>query len=252
MRAVAPRPKLRRMPPRMNELRTIAHTNTLRGCQLFMGLPTDELEAIAAFVIPKQLGRGEYLFREGAAAEGFYVVVRGAVNVHRVSAAGKEQVIAIFRPGQSFAEAALASDGGYPANARAIEDSTILLVPKTEVLALLRKRPELALRMLGSMSQHLRVLVSLLDDLTLKDVETRLANWLLKRCPRPIDRAPVEFQLDRTKRVLAAELGTISETLSRTFAKLRTQGLIRVSGKAIGILDPRGLDTLLRRNLGEI
>jgi CRP/FNR family transcriptional regulator len=239
------------MPPRIHEFRTIAHTNTLRRCQLFMGLPAEELEAIAAFVIPRQLGKGEYLFREGAAAEGFYVVVRGAINVHRVSAVGKEQVIAIFRPGQSFAEAALASDGGYPANARAIEDSMILLVPKAEVLALLRKRPELALRMLGSMSQHLRVLVGLLDDLTLKDIETRLANWLLKRCSRPLRASPVDFQLDSTKRVLAAELGTISETLSRTFAKLRAQGLIRVTGKSITILDPRGLDALLRRNLGE-
>ena len=58
--------------------------------------------------------------------------------------------------------------------------------------------------MLGSMSQHLRVIVGLLDDLTLKDMETRLANWLLKQCPRPVVAAEVEIKLDRTKRVLAA------------------------------------------------
>ena len=60
--------------------------------------------------------------------------------------------------------------------------------------------------MLGSMSQHLRVIVGLLDDLTLKDMETRLANWLLKRCPRPITDRAVEIELGRTKRVLAAFL----------------------------------------------
>ena len=54
--------------------------------------------------------------------------------------------------------------------------------------------------MLGSMSQHLRVLVGLLDDLTLKDMETRLANWLLKHCPLPMDDRAIEFKLDRTKR----------------------------------------------------
>jgi CRP/FNR family transcriptional regulator len=230
----------------------IVFANTLRGCQLFTGLPADDLELIASFLVPKEIKKGQYLFREGAASEGFYVVQRGAVNVHRVSAHGKEQVISVFRTGQSFAEAALASAGGYPADARAIEDSTILLVPKADFLGLLRSRPELALRMLGSMSQHLRVLVALLDDLTLKDVETRLANWLLKHCPRPLPAAAVEFQLDRTKRVLAAEIGTVSETLSRTFADFREKKLIRVAGKVITILEPKRLERILQRNLGEL
>ncbi|HZJ17293.1 MAG TPA: helix-turn-helix domain-containing protein, partial [Chthoniobacteraceae bacterium] len=103
-----------------------------------------------------------------------------------------------------------------------------------------------------SMSQHLRILIGLIDDLTLKDIESRLANWLLKRCPRPLRAASATIQLDRTKRVLAAELGTVSETFSRTLAKLRNDQLVRVSGKAITVLNPKKLDELLRRNLGEI
>ncbi|MEQ1851816.1 MAG: Crp/Fnr family transcriptional regulator, partial [Chthoniobacteraceae bacterium] len=245
-------PIIAHMASRQAAFQKIVFANTLRGCQLFTGLPVDDLELIASFLVPKEIKKGQYLFREGAASEGFYVVQRGAVNVHRVSAHGKEQVISVFRTGQSFAEAALASAGGYPADARAIEDSTVLLVPKADFLGLLRSRPELALRMLGSMSQHLRVLVALLDDLTLKDVETRLANWLLKHCPRPLPAAAVEFQLDRTKRVLAAEIGTVSETLSRTFADFREKKLIRVAGKVITILEPKRLERILQRNLGEL
>jgi CRP/FNR family transcriptional regulator len=197
------------------------------------------------------LKKGEYLFQEGAKSEGFYVMQTGAINVHRVNMAGKEQTICVFHAGESFAEASLATSTGYPAAARAIEPSTVLLVPKNDFIELLRKHPELALRMLGSMSQHLRVLVGLLDDLTLKDVETRLCNWLLKRCPMPLPNEPVSFQLDRTKRVLAAEMGTASETLSRTFAKLREQKLVRVKGKIITISRPGELERLLRRHLGE-
>jgi CRP/FNR family transcriptional regulator len=236
----------------LSALRTIAFANTLRSCQLFTGLPPEEIDAIAALVIPKELAKGDYLFHEGSPSEGFYVVQRGAVNVHRVGANGKEQVISVFRAGQSFAEAALASAGGYPADARAIETATILLVPKPDILRLLRNKPELALRMLGSMSQHLRVLVGLLDDLTLKDVETRLANWLLKRCPRPLPEHAVEIELEETKRVLAAEIGTVSETLSRTFADFRDRKLIKVVKKTITILAPRRLEEILRRNLGEL
>jgi len=123
---------------------------------------------------------------------------------------------------------------------------------KVAVMPLLRNRPELALRMLGSMAQHLRVVVGLVDDLMLKDIETRLAHWLLKRCRAPLQDTPQTIQLDRTKRVLAAEMGTTSETLSRTLAKFREQKLLRVTGNIITVTRPAALEKLLRRNLGEI
>jgi CRP/FNR family transcriptional regulator, dissimilatory nitrate respiration regulator len=98
----------------------------------------------------------------------------------------------------------------------------------------------------------LRVLVGLLDDLTLKDMETRLANWLLKCCPRPLPNEPVVLQLDRTKRVLAAEMGATSETLSRTLAKFRDQKFLTVKGNTITLTRPRELEKLLQQNLGEL
>ncbi len=239
------------MRPPSPGFRQIATLRVLRECRLFSGLPPESLELIAGMVRAKRLDKGDYLFREGAPADGFYVVQSGAINIHRVNAMGKEQVIAVFRASQSFAEAAVASEGGYPADARALEDSTILLVPKTAFLDGLRRDPGLALRMLGSMSLHLRDLVGRLDDMKLKDVESRLAHWLLKQCPQPLTSAPVTIHLDRTKRLLAAELGTVSETLSRTLAKWRDQHLVRVATKSITLPDPLALDAVLRANLGE-
>ena len=86
----------------------------------------------------------------------------------------------------------------------------------------------------------------------LKDMETRLANWLLKHCPRPVGAAQVEIKLNRTKRVLAAEMGTTSETLSRTLAKFRDQKFLRVKGNTVVVTRPRELQKLLQRNLGEL
>lgn len=233
------------------QVRQMALVNTLRSCQLFAGLPQPDLEAIAALTVLKSVEKGAYLFREGDLSQGFYIVQQGAINVHRVNAAGKEQVIHVFRAGESLAEATLATEMGYPADARAVESSQVLLVRKAEFIALLKRHPELALRMLGGMSQHLRVLVGQIEDLTLKDVETRLANWLLKRCPRPPTAQPVTIELQVTKRVLAAEVGTVSETFSRTMAKLRDQNLVQVKGRTITVLNPASLANLLRRNLGE-
>lgn len=233
------------------EFKQTAVANTLRNCQLFTGLAPADLHAVAEITVIKSLDKGEYLFHEAEPAHGFYVVQKGAVNIHRVSAVGKEQVIKIFRAGESFAEAALATTTGYPADARAVEPSQVLLVQKAGFLELLKRQPELGLRMLGSMSLHLRSLIAQLEDLTLKDVETRLANWLLKRCPNPEASEPVTIELKMTKRLLAAELGTVSETFSRTLAKFREQQLLTIKGRTVTIRSPARLRALLRRNLGE-
>ena len=234
--------------PRSADLKLTGLVGTLRCCQLFSGLSPEDLGVIAGFTVVQKLAKDDYLFHEGEPSRGCYLVQSGAVNVHRVSAAGKEQVIHVFRSGESFAEASLASPTGYPANARAVEPSTVLIIPKTPILGLIGRRPDLALRMLGSMSGHLRVLVGMLDDLTLKDVETRLLNWLVKHSHAARGGA---IQLPGTKRVLAAELGTSSETLSRTLARLRDQKTISIGARAITVLEPTLLLGQLRRNLGE-
>src|SRR5208283_607033 len=100
------------MSSRLAELKNAIVINTLRNCRLFAGLPAADLEKIAAITAVRPLADGEYLFHEGEPTRGFYIVQQGAINVHRVNAAGKEQVIHIFRPGESFAEAALASERG--------------------------------------------------------------------------------------------------------------------------------------------
>src|SRR5262249_42451216 len=137
------------------DLKQAAILNTLRSCQLFAGLPPADLGAITNITLVKSLEKDEYLFREGEPAHGFYIVQKGAINVHRVNSVGKEQVIHIFRTRESFAEATLATFSGYPADARAVESTQVLLVQKAGFLELLKRQPELALRMLAGMSMHL-------------------------------------------------------------------------------------------------
>jgi CRP/FNR family transcriptional regulator len=235
----------------LNELQRTALIHTLRSCQMLAAAPLPDLRKLAEISTLRSLAKGAYLFHEGEPSQGFYIVQKGAINVHRVSASGKEQTIHVFRAGDSFAEAGMAMATGYPADARALEPSQVLQVHKDGFLGLLQRQPELAMRLLGSMSQHLRTLVGRVEDLTLKDVETRLANWLVKRCPAPVGGRPHVIQLTMTKRMLAAELGTVSETLSRTLAKFREQKLVSVKGNQITVLSPARLAALLQRHLGE-
>lgn len=220
-----------------------------RECPLFENVSDVDLGAIAAVTILKSCSKGDYLFHEGTPVHGFYIVYAGAVKVHRVSFAGKEQVIHVYRPHESFGEEALISELGYAADACAVDNCQLLMVQKAEFLSLLRRQPELALCMLRSMSLQLSNLVELLDDLTLKDVKTRLANWLLQQCPNPESYEPFRIRLPMTKRVLAAELGTVSETFSRTVAKFRKQRLLTVEGNTVTLLCPFKLTQLFGSSL---
>ncbi|TVR49359.1 MAG: Crp/Fnr family transcriptional regulator [Puniceicoccaceae bacterium] len=221
--------------------RQAAIAEALRGCRLFTDLdPTALAEVVDACAL-KSLSKGEYLFREGDPSEGFYVLRRGSINIHRISSEGKEQVICIFHPPESFAEVGLATVDTYPANAIALESSQVVLVRKHDFRELIRRRPELALRMLGSMSFHLKHLVQLIEDLKFKQIEARFASWLLRQAGSPSGATPAVVHLEMSKKTLAAQLGVASETLSRTLAKFRDEGLILVEGKAITLLNPAGI-----------
>lgn len=227
--------------------REAAIAHSLAACPLLKGLPDEVVKEIVHFTVMKEVAKNAYLFHQGDVSEGFYVVQKGVICVHRVNEAGKEQVIHNFRQGESFAEGSLATMLGYPADARAIEFSQVLLVKKDAFVAMIAKQPELAMRMLASMAMHLRDLVGQIDDLMLKNVETRLIMWLLKRCPDDNSEEPVTFELSISKRALAAEIGTVSETLSRTMAALREGSFIDVESKNITVTCPAKLTTLVNR-----
>lgn len=230
-----------------SSLSAAAVRRTLRRCLLFARCPAALLGRIGDMTVGRRLDVGEFLFHEGSPAHGVYVVAGGAIKVHRVNPLGREQVIHVFRAFESFAEESLVTETGHSVNACATEPSEVLLVRKSELIEVLRHEPELALAVLRSMYRHTQILVRLLDDLTLKDVKTRLANWLLEQCPDPGSPRPIRIQLPSTKRVLAAELGTVSETLSRTVAKFRAQRLLTVRGGTVTLHCPRRLTRLVGR-----
>ena len=85
----------------------------------------------------------------------------------------------------------------------------------------------------------------------LKNGEARCIHWLLRQWPIPYESAPFEIELEHPKRIVAAELNITSETLSRMLVGLRGKQLIRTSGKAILVLNPRRLETFMRELLAE-
>ncbi len=208
----------------------------LRQCRMFAGLSAEDLAAIADGCRIRSLEKDEVLFRAGERAECFHVIQLGQIGVFFVMPDGREQVFSVFRAPESFAEAVMAMDH-YPANAKALEYSRVILVRKPHFREVLGRKPDLALQMLASMSLHLRELLHLLQDSRGRQAEPRLAEWLLRQSPAAAAGCPAVFDLPVAKKVIASQLGFTSETLSRTFARLRKEGVIRVVGARIHVLD---------------
>jgi len=104
-------------------------TQTLRKAPMFSGIAAEALQALVEGCQLRKYNRGAYLFHEGARADGFYVVHTGAVNVHRVTEEGREQVIRVFYAGESLGEVVIVGDQTYPASAKAAENSQIIVLP---------------------------------------------------------------------------------------------------------------------------
>ncbi|NJC88373.1 MAG: Crp/Fnr family transcriptional regulator [Desulfuromonas sp.] len=215
----------------------------LKSIPLFAGLGEADLDALQQIARVRDYQRGELLFSDGEKAEGFFVVLDGKVKVYKLSSEGKERILHIVHPGGTFAEAAIFGNGLYPAYAEPLLASRLLFIPKDGFLQLLASNGRIAINMIAGLSRFLRQFAQQVEELTFKDVPSRLARYLLDLSKGK--RMTVELPISKSQ--LASNLGTVSETFSRTLRKLSDDDLIRVNGKRIEILDIERLEELAEK-----
>ena len=221
-------------------------TDLLRRCPLFAGLKEEDLKRIRTIALLKHVWKREILFSDGEEAKGFYVLLSGKVKLYKISPEGKEQILHVVSAPDAFAEAALFLEGSYPAFAEALSDSQLLFFPKRDFIHLIEKNPQLSINMIVSLSQFLKRFASLIEELSLKEVSSRIAKYLIDLSLKlsKEGRSPTEVELDLSKTQIASKLGTISETLSRTLAKMKAKGIIDVNKNRILILNRKLLEEL--------
>ncbi|MEW6388015.1 MAG: Crp/Fnr family transcriptional regulator [Thermodesulfobacteriota bacterium] len=218
----------------------IQKQKVLKEIYLFSGLADNDLEPLAQMAITRTFPKEAYIFWEGREAQGFYILLKGHVKLVKSSPDGKEYIIRLVGPGETFGEAAVLAESGYPVTAMALEDCQMLFFPKVDFLDLLTASPRLARNMLATLSRLLFHLTRQLEDLSLKEVSARLARYVLEKCRETHGEVAkgLTFDLPITKTHLAAYLGTISETLSRTLARFKSVGAISEDKGRITINDP--------------
>lgn len=205
----------------------------------FAGLDEQTYDELLAGSTSRRVEKGETLFLDGEPCRGMFLVQSGVIKIYKLSESGKEQILTLAKPGDAVAELPMFDGGAYPASAGAMEDSVVLFVPATLFNRLLENRPQLSRSVITALAKRLRKLVGLVEDLSLRHVRERLARLLLEEAG-----GKLVFHLTFTNEELAARLGSVRDVISRTMSALQAEGLIRLEGRRVEILSPRGLSEL--------
>jgi CRP-like cAMP-binding protein len=217
---------------------------TLRRVPFFAVLPADELRALAAHCVVRHLAREEILFAEGDPCQGLYVVQDGAVKLFKMADTGREQVLVIERAGSTVGELPLFDGGSFPTSAAAIEDSTLLYLPKREFLDLCRYNSQVTFAVIRTLAWRFRYMTSLVEELSLKEVSHRLARFLRDRALRlgTRTRRGIEFPLEETNQEIGAEIGTVRDLVSRNLRRFVDRGIIKMERRKVIVLDMAELE----------
>jgi CRP-like cAMP-binding protein len=217
---------------------------TLRRVPFFAVLPPDELKALASHCVVRRLAKDEMLFAEGDACEGLYVVQAGALKLFKMADTGREQVLVIERAGSTVGELPLFDGGAFPASAAAIENSTLLYLPKREFLDLCRRNSAVAFAVIRTLAWRFRYMTNLVEELSLKEVCHPLARFLRDRAVKSgvQTKRGIEFPLEETNQEIGAEIGTVRDLVSRNLRRFVDRGIIRLERRKVIVLDMAELE----------
>ena len=208
----------------------------LKSIPYFFGLSLDDLDSIREFIFEKTAERGEMIVLEGEPGEALYFVASGMVKVFKTSAEGKEQILNLIRPDESFNDVPVFDGGPNPASAQAIGPVVLYGIRKSDLEVILRDHPQVALNVNKVLAGRVRHLVSLVEDLSFRHVTGRVAKILLEQAGDGTGSRP-----RLTQQEMAAMAGTAREMIGRSLKALEEEGAIRLDRHRIVITNKEAL-----------
>ncbi len=212
-------------------------SESLRKLPYFEALGMSEIEQVSREVLELSFARGEVLFLEGEPCRGLYVVECGQIRIFKSSPEGREQVLLVAKPGDSFNDVPVFDGGPNPASASALEESTVYLIPKETVLSLLRDCPS-AQAILKLFAARLRHLTMMVEDLSFRSVVGRLARLLLELAVVEDGASPVKRL---TQDEMATMVGSVRDVIGRALRHIERTGAIKIERQSILVVSPEKL-----------
>jgi CRP/FNR family transcriptional regulator len=210
----------------------------LRTYPVLQELPAPLLKKVEASATQVHASAGQRLFSDGSPCTYYPLLIEGTIRAFKISPEGHEILLYRLNPGEScvITVTTLLGEVPYPAIGTAETELTILAVPRSVFLEMVLESPAFRVFVFNALSQRIAHLLALVDDVAFRRVDQRLASRLL-----------LQRQLDATThQMLADELGTSREVVSRILETFQHAGMIRLGRKRIEVLDRSALDRLRR------
>ena len=204
---------------------------------MFSDLSDDLLEPIVKKSKKVDLQRGDILFQEGDEPKELYIVTVGRIAIGNKSFDGRESLFALMEPGDLFGEMPLFRSDGRSAEARALENSSVVVIPYSPVKNLYQDNPDLLWRVIDMLVGRLKSTDIALADTMFLDVTGRTAKRLLEMAGDEN-----EFQLPITQEELAGMSGASRERVNKSISSFVKLGWLAQSGEKYIILDRKQLE----------
>ncbi len=201
---------------------------------LFEGISRPHFAEVVQHARTLHLRRGEVVARRGEPVPGLFAVVYGMVKLTLHGGAGSEKVLRLVGPSQIFGEIALFRRQPLPLDAVAVVDTGLVLVPAATLLKLIETDAHFARSLVASLCQRIHAMVTDFEATTMHGATGRLAAYLESLAESP---GMASVTLPAAKKLIAARLGMTKETFSRALRELARDGLVRVAGRSIELLD---------------
>jgi CRP/FNR family transcriptional regulator len=216
----------------------------LKSIPYFFGLSPAELDIIQQFVFEKEVGRGGIILLDGEEAEALFFVASGVVKVFKTSAEGKEQILSLARPGESFNDVPTFDDGPNPASAQAMGAVVLYGIKRGDLRIALQNSPQIARNIIKVLARRVRGLVALVEDLSFRHVIGRVVKILLENAGNGAGLKP-----RLTQQEMAAMAGTAREVVARSLKSLEEEGVVRLERHRIVITDKEALERMVEADV---
>lgn len=221
--------------------------HTLQKLPRFYDLAPQTQDVLAASAVRRQYDAGQVIYVEGEPAEWVYVLESGWLKATRMTREGREQAMLFLRPVDVFGDVAVLTGRSYPGTVVALEPVTVWAIPAATILELIPRCPDLAMAVIRHLGDRVLHYVNLVEDLSLRSVEARLAAKLLENAELHEGKWIVPRREWTTFDEMAVRLGTVRDVLSRALKTLEGENLLKVERHQILILDPGGLEERANR-----
>lgn len=205
---------------------------------IFCCLEKDELKTLSSVKRNMLFKKGQIIFSEGNQPHGIFCIHSGKVKIHKLGDEGKEQIVRLAKTSNIIGYRSIFKNNCYYASATALEDTEVCYISKITITNLIKSNFNFSLSLIDLLSDDLKRAEEKITHMAQKHVRERIAEAILllhEAYGLKEDKETIDSSL--TRREIANIAGTTTETSIRILSEFYKDGIIKLTGKDIKILD---------------